>query len=396
MANEKTGEQISADNATAMASLSSEDVFNDLFNVSNNKSEVSEEKVDLQLEKELDQLNSPIDVETEIPSNVEEKNIEEDKKDENSSEETEEKPEFKLPEEIEEEKKSDSDSSIKEEAESTWKDLAKPFGLELQEDSYDAYVEGINKTIETKVIEAKELAKVDAEKAILESLAKTPEAKMLLDFLNNKGTLDEYIKPTADIEKLQALSDSELVAKDLELRGWDAEKIDEYIEDRIERGKLSLDAYEIRKILDTNKENIAAERAIAQKEYMQKEELRIKEAIAKDTTQIYESIDKRKEFMDTVIGEKQKEYVKKKWANGEYSSLLKDPDFIAEALFQREFGKQGVENLKSKSFQNGKETIAKKLHNIPPKSNVGGKRIETQVKSPIGNVEALSDLTDYK
>lgn len=389
----KTGEEISTGNASAMADLSSADVLNDLFNNATAQEEAVAEtgKLD-EVAESTQEVDAP---KADIVEDVVEEKIEEKPKLESKEEEvaTDESAEFKLPDEKEEEKLA---PTTEQEAESSWKELAKPLGIELAEDTYEAYTTAVNNTIEAKVATAKELAMVDAQKAVEEKFAKTPEAKQLLEFLNNNGTFEEYIKPTAEIEKLQALSDSELVAKDLELRGWDSDKIDSYIEDRIEKGKLDLDAYELRKILDTNKANITQERVAAQKEYVQKEQLRVKEAMEKDTNQIREALGKTNEFMDTKIGDKHKNFVMQKYEKGEYQELFKNPEAVAEFLLYKEFGKQGIENLKGKSFQNGKETIAKKLHNVPPKSNAGGKRIETQVKSHIGNVEALSDLSDYK
>lgn len=390
----KTGQEIATDNMAAIASLSSEDVLKDLFN------NATPQKEDVVAEKDkLDEPETTTEnvveeaVDTEKPvEKAQEKPELEETKEEDKAEVKEEKPEFELPGE-----ENKPEVSSQEDVESTWKELAKTsLDVELAEDTYEAYTEAVKKAIETKTNSAKELAMEEAMKIVEEKLAKTPEAKMMLDFLNNKGTYDDFVRPTQEIEKLQALSDSELVAKDLELRGWEQDKIDAYIEDRIEKGKLDLDAYELRKILDTNKANITAERVAAQKEYIQKEEQRIKDAVQKDTTQIREALGKTKDFMDTPISDKHKDYVMKKYEKGEYHELFKNPDTVAEFLLFKEFGKQGIERLKTKSFQTGKETIAKKLHNVPPKSNVGGKRLETQVKSPIGNVEALGDLTDYR
>lgn len=387
----KTGEEIATENVAAMADLSSEDVLNDLF-----KHETKAEEKVAQTDKLDDIVQEEKSASEEKPIKetvVEEKPVVETGKEVPAEKEVvEEKDGFDIPGE-----EKAADAAIKEETESTWKSLAKEsLGIELENDTFEGYNEAVNKTIEAKVSTAKELAMAEAKKAVEDMFAKTPEAKMALDFLNNKGTLEEYVKPVAEIEKLQALTDAELVSKDLELRGWDADKIEMYIEDRIEKGKLDLDAYELRKILDTNKANITLERVEAQKEYMQKEEQRIKDAVAKDTTQVREALGKTKEFMDTPISDKHKNFVMQKYEKGEYHELFKNPDTIAEFLLFKEFGKQGVERLKGKSFESGRETIAKKLHNVPPKSNSGGVRTETQVKSHIGNVEALSDLTDHK
>ncbi len=399
----KTGQEIASDNLAAMASLSSEDVLGDLFNNANQKTEpvVETNKLD-DLESKTEEVvetkeETPVE-EAKTETTEEKPNLEDHKEASEESTTKEDKSEFEIPGE---EKK--PEVTTEQEVESTWKDLAKPLGIELKEDTFESYTEAVKNTIEAAKAEAKELAMADAKKSVEESLAKTPESKMFLDFLNNKGTYEDYVKPTQEIEKLQALSDSELVAKDLELRGWESDKIDRHIEDRIESGKLDLDAYELRKILDTNKKNITEERVAAQQEYIKNEEQRIKDAVQKDTTQIREVLGKTKDFMDTPISDKHKNYVMNKYEKGEYHELFKNPETVAEFLLYKEFGKQGIEKLKEKGLQmkaDGKseatETAAKKLHNVPPKSNTGGKRLETQTKSPIGNVEALSDLTDYK
>lgn len=399
------GEELAEANISAMADLSSEDVFKSLYNNTKEEPAATEAKVDEQAEKDIAELEAeaPASTEAEPPVNTEKKEPasaetkeevkEADKKEVVAEKDKEEVDGFEIPEE-----EKVADVSVKEEIESTWKDLAKTnFGVEIKEDTYEAYDAAVKETIAAEKARAKEEAMADVKKQFEETVAKAPESKLYLDFINNGGTHDEWMNPTREIQKLKALSDSELVAKDLELQGWSEENIEIELEEQVEKNRLKKNADALRLVLDTNEANIVKERADAQKIFVQQEQLRIEKAKEKDTNQIREAITKRNEFMDTPISEKHKDFVMKKYEKGEYHELFKDPNTIAEFLLYKEFGKQGVERLKSKSFENGKETIAKKLHNIPPKTNAGGKRVaESQTKSPIGNVEALSDLLDYK
>ena len=260
-------------------------------------------------------------------------------------------------------------------AEDSWIALAKEQGLEIAEDSFEAVKEALTKPLMEK------LAEVDGKKMEDYFGDLSPKTRMEIELQKTGMTLDEINAPLENIKTYKAMSDVELYREDLVLRYPNAsqEFIDADVEKAVESGQVSHDATRLRLDLDNMESSINAERQTIIDKYKVES---IRQAETKRVNEI-ESISKAlnevPSFMGSVIAAESKAAMAKRYGDGKYDQILKDPDFIAKALMYHELGQKAYEAAIAKSEAKGKLAITKNLHNTPPLDNVGaGKSITPQ------------------
>ena len=255
--------------------------------------------------------------------------------------------------------------------ESSWIKLAKVKGLDIADDSFEAYDKAIDAKFAQDSVAVKEAAKLEAKTELLAE--KPAEVMAIIEGLEQGFTIEEILEPRKNIEALEALSNAELVAEDCRLKGWPTDLIDKHIADLTEKETLDVAAQPLRDILKSNKD------VLAQKQVDQLASLKLSKATAekqvrqKESDEIKNTIISMKEYMGVPITNNVVEHIQKKWNNGEYHEAFKDPKLISEFLMHTEFGEQGLKALKNREYQRGRDEKAMKLHNVPPIPQVGGK-----------------------
>lgn len=376
----------SSDGGTGFANLSEDEVINIYFP---EKGEEKKEKKEENLEEKQDDNKSP-----EIKDSAKETEI--DKGDEKGEEPKKEDDEgnklgeeeigedgFKNPGE-KEEKGADSESS--------WVNVAKEIGIELKEDSFDAFKTAQKEFIENQIKEKEVALKQSKFEDEISSLPL--KEQVVMRGVKQGLTLEQINKPYDDIKELKSMSDADLVAKDFELMGYPQDLIEHKITKLTEDGELEISAKEIRLILDKNLETLDQKNLDAIKEIEIANNKKTEQAQEKAVSNIKSTLDTIQTFMDAPLSKKNKEYVVKQLEQGKYHSILKeDPKVAAEFILFKEFGQQAITNLKSKSIEEGRDKKAAKLHVIPPVIKSSGSVAKKgEVVDPVGNWGAFDHL----
>lgn len=289
----------------------------------------------------------------------------------------EEKPfvaEFKLPDE---QKASEGEGN-------GWKELAKELtGKELTEDSYDEFTKNVEDYYKNKY--EVQLGKYE------------PETQRFIEFLEAKGTIEEFLNPLKPIQELQSLSSEDLVRTDLEHRKWKPELIEQELIDLQASGKLELSAHKIRETLSKieadTKQNIITSKTSAEN----RKNTFKQTTSAEELSSIKKSLNTVSDFMETPITDKHRDFITKNWESGKYAKDFDDPKVKAEFLLWREFGKTGISNLKNKSLNEAKLKYKNDRHNIPPVPGSGTGKTKSSSKptqSAEGNWQALEGFKD--
>jgi len=130
------------------------------------------------------------------------------------------------------------------EAEANWQGIAKDFGFEIKEDTYEAFMQGKEAFIEGLKTESVKDIKV---KALREEIAELPaESQLLILGLKSGLTREQIEAPFKLVQEYKALSDADLVAKDLQLKEFTDDVVANEIEKLTESGKLEIEAKKLR------------------------------------------------------------------------------------------------------------------------------------------------------
>ena len=273
------------------------------------------------------------------------------------------------------------------ETEQNWINLAKVKGVEITEDSFDAYNKALDTKYETDLntkIEAVRQEKIDLE------LNKLPiEAVAIIEGIKEGLTYEDVMAPVKAIEGLLALTNEELVAEDLRLQGWEETLIDKKIADLIETDRLDVEAQPLRVILNNNKKVVAQNQVDKFTQMQQQRVEHEKQVRAAESETIKNTITSMKEYMGVPITPELVNYVTQKWNKGEYHESLKDSKKIADFIMNEEFGEQGKKALAKREYDRGLAEKANKLHNIPPVSKTGTVVIPQTSTKAEGNFGAL-------
>lgn len=273
------------------------------------------------------------------------------------------------------------------EKDQSWTALAKTQGFDITENSFDAFEKGVTAKFEVEKVAIKESAVKEAKESFLSE--KPAEVMAIVEGLEAGYSIDEILEPKRNIEKLEALSDAELVAEDCRLNNWPQGIIDKHIADLTERDTLDVTAQPLRDILKSNKETLASkqlEQLATLKQSKAASELKVRE---RESDEIKNTLVSMKTYMDVPITDSVVNHVQQKWNKGEYHEAFKESKTIAEFLMYKEFGEQGLKALKNREYQRGRDEKASKLHNIPPVQKTGGKATTQQSVRAEGNFGAL-------
>lgn len=277
----------------------------------------------------------------------------------------------------------DDESASKEERD--WIDYAKENGVEITENSPEAY---INAKIEPL---QKQLAEVENKK--LEDLLHNVDPYLRMEVeLNQAGySLQDIKAPLENIAKFKALSDVELYREDLVLRYPNAtqEWIDADVEKAVENGQASHDAVRLRLDLDNMEAQIKQEREQIVEKHKANKENNLLQARKAESESVTKALNELSVFMNQPLAPEVKKGLTERFNNGKYDQLMKDPNEIAKFIAYKELGEKAVKSIEAKSYNKGKLEYANKMHNTPPLDKGGASRNQTLQKT--GNFELLED-----
>lgn len=338
--------------------------------------------------EEVKQETATTDLKEEAKAPETDLSLDEEKKEETKVEDVENKEE-KVEGESEEsfELKLDDDgtpSSSSEDDEASWKAIARLDGIELEEDSLDAYKQAIMKP----VIEELESVKSMTKESLLSDLK--PEHRLYMELAEMGLSHDEIVNPTREIEKYKALDSAALYREDLLARFPNApqEWIDAEIEKKVESGDVEHEATRIRLELDGEAQRIMQERQIRIEQYKANSEKALLEQKRNEIDTISKTLDNMPDFMGLALSTEVKKGLADRYANGKYDQAFSDPATKAKFIAFMELGDKAVKTIEAKSYMKGKTEVTKKLHNVPPLDN-GGSGVQT--RSMEGNFERLAN-----
>lgn len=278
----------------------------------------------------------------------------------------------------------DDGTQTEDEDQSSWKYIAKLDGIELEEDSLDAYKEAITKPLVEQIEQVKQLTK----ESLLADL--DPEHRLYMELAEAGLKQDEIINPLRQINEYKSMSSSQLYREDLTARFPDApqEWIDAEVEKKVESGDVEHEATRIRLELNNIEKQIVEERQNKIEQYKQQRESFLAQKREAEVNSIAKALDDMPDFMRSPLTKEVKKGLADRYNNGKYDHIFNDPAMKAKFIAFYELGEKALKNIEAKSYNKGKLEIAGKLHNVPPLENVNGSR---EVKTVTGNFERLEN-----
>ena len=281
------------------------------------------------------------------------------------------------------------DTNSNEPEDGSWAYIAKLDGLELKEDSLEAYKEAITAPYEEKLREVESLT---TEKLI--SKFEDPNVKMVFQLAEAGLTFDEIVAPFTKINEFKSMPALELVRKNLELThtDWTPDMIDTEMEiltavdGRLEHEhkKIIVELDNIQREEQYRREDIVNNYKVNAEKYAMQERVQNLESVSK-------ALNNMSEFMGSPLTSEVKQGLTERMNNGKYDQMFNDPIKKAEFIAYIELGQKAQKNLEAKSYAKGRLEITKKLHNTPPLTSGGaGKSITTNTE---GNFERLKGDT---
>jgi hypothetical protein len=281
------------------------------------------------------------------------------------------------------------DTNSNEPEDGSWAYIAKLDGLELKEDSLEAYKEAITAPYEEKLREVESLT---TEKLI--SKFEDPNVKMVFQLAEAGLTFDEIVAPFTKINEFKAMPALELVRKNLELThtDWTPDMIDSEMEiltavdGRLEHEhkKIIVELDSIQREEQYRRQDIVNNYKVNAEKYAMQERVHNLESVSK-------ALNNMSEFMGSPLTSEVKNGLTERMNNGKYDQMFNDPIKKAEFIAYMELGQKAQKNLEAKSYAKGRLEITKKLHNTPPLTSGGaGKSITTNTE---GNFERLKGDT---
>jgi hypothetical protein len=258
--------------------------------------------------------------------------------------------------------------------------LAKEMGVEIQEESFEAY----KAAIESKIESAKALTK----DVILAGLP--PEAATTIKLLEMGWSLEDISAPTQKIDKYLSMDSAELIREDRKLLGWDEERIDTELTYLTDKGFLDHEANGMRDALKNQRENIIQQRDQTLADYAQNKDKVAQQQKEQEVSQIKQAISDMDKFMDVPLAKDARDAIAIKLSRGDYDSLFSDPKIRAEFIMYKELGEKAAKHIERTSFEKGRATITKKLLNIPPVESQTGKKV-VETNQNINNWDAITN-----
>jgi hypothetical protein len=273
------------------------------------------------------------------------------------------------------------DESVQNEAEEgSWIAYAKAEGLEITEDTPEAYIAAKIQPLEQKIEEVKNQK--------LEELLHDvdPEIRMEIE-LNKSGlSLQDIKAPLDNIARYKSMSDVELYREDLTLRYPNAtqEWIDADVEKAVESGQIAHDAVRLRLDLDNLEAQIKQDRQQIVEKYRENNAKFLESKRGSEIESVTKALNEIPSFMGAVIAPESKQIMARKYSEGKYDQILNDPNKRAEFIMYHELGKKAYEAAIAKSEAKGKLSVTKHLSNIPPVENLGNGKSTTEQEQLTG------------
>lgn len=260
--------------------------------------------------------------------------------------------------------------------EGSWLAVAKAKGIEIAEDSVDAFTEALIAPYVKQAQDAQILAK--------ENLYTTmkPETATAFKLMEMGVPEEQLFHPTRQIEEYLKLEDAALVRADKEAWGWKPEMIDAELELLTTKNLLGHEAEKLRLTLNSNKADILKQREKFVQQYEGKRQEAILHQKEEERTQFTKAMNTVSTFMGAPIPADVKDALIKNYNKGLYDNVLNTPTSKVEYLLQRELSHKVLSVLKNTASQEGRDTIRKKLAEIPPagSGNAGSIQQPNQIK----------------
>lgn len=332
-------------------------------------------------------------LDTKTEENKEE--VKEEKKEEVKAEETKEEAKAETEEKKDEAKTENIETLLSAEdikdipkqfEEGSWGELGKDLGLEVKEDSHEAFVQSIKENF---------VPKAEYEKALSTKLEDIyanlkPETAVALKLMEMGVSQEEVFERGKEIDSYLSLSAEELIRADLNLRrgeGWTDELIDAKMEELAKNPKeLALREGELRIILNNQKKALIEERnSLLQQYEQQRQEVSVRQK-QQEVAQFNQALDKFDTFMGQPVTKAIKDAIRAKYNSGSYSDVVSKADSQIAAIMYKEYGDKLAKLLQNKAAEEAKFETAKKLLNVPPvKGGNAGQKVEITAENQKDN-----------
>lgn len=283
------------------------------------------------------------------------------------------------------------DDESTQEEEGDWIVYAKSEGLEIKENTVEAYIEAKTAPLKEEIEKAKALTK----EALFSELA--PEQRMYMELAEAGYTHEEIVNPLKNIEKYKSMDSVALYREDLtakieqirSLTDTDRAWIDQEIEKKVESGEVEHEATRIRLELDAAEKQIVSQREEIIEKYKANKENSLLQARKAEAESVTKALNELSVFMNQPIAPEVKKGLTERYNNGKYDQLMKDPAMVSKFIAFVELGEKAVKNIEAKSYIKGKLEYANKMHNTPPLEKGGASKNMTIQKT--GNFELLEN-----
>lgn len=333
--------------------------------------------------------------ETEANTETEEATEETEETEEEKSEDTEKeevKDEAKEEEsETEEEKESsliefkaeDIEGFEKEPEDGTWMAVAKAQGVEIEEDSFEAYNQAVESKYQAEIEKAKSLTK----EALFADMK--PETVAALKLIEMGIPEEEVFAPAQRLDSYLAMDDAALIREDLKLMNWDDERIDKEMELLGEKDAIGHQAAKIRDLLNVEKEKITQQRESLLSQYKENKERVTIQQREQSATEFKTALDTVERFMEVPISSDAKKAILTKFNRGDYDKELNNAKSRVELILYKELGQKALKHVENTAYQKGRDEKTKKLLNVPPVTSKQGNKVVEN--SQINNWEAIEE-----
>ena len=354
----------------------------DMFDPNYNPTAIKQEK---EVEKKVEEDNkeqAPADLSLE--KQEEQPKVEEKK--EEKVESTEAKAEETKTDELE--LKLDTEELQLSEDTKVWQETAKDiFGVEVAEDSYEAFVEASKQAIQ--------LAEERGRQSTIQSeLAKLPvEAQVNFTLLQAGYTQEQIDSPTKPIDEALGMSNIDLVKYNMELEGYSADLIEKEIEILTEKGLVDHEAEKHRLFLKNARESVLQDRVGLANQVATNYQAKLEAERQAEIQTMTQAFDTVKDFMGHAINENTRKEIARRYSEGKYDSIINSPEKKAEFLMYHHFGEQVVKNIRNKALEEGREKVTKHLSNVPPVPQQNNAKVNSKTQgSSSAGFEGLASI----
>lgn len=253
--------------------------------------------------------------------------------------------------------------------ETTWKQLSETIKLgELKEDSFEAFKESVDARLQSERLEGRK----EGQNVTLEKW--TDQQKELFDFLSVEGnTIEAFINPLQVYDKYLSMDNENLIREDYKLKGYEADKIDEIVEDMKIDNKIDTEAYHLKKALENGKVAKQQQMIVDARNKIQAKNQEIIDRELNELKSFTTKLHATKEFMGIPVSERSLAVIEGKFKDGFYRTrLANDPELAAEVALFIEFGKKSRELLAGELRDEGRQQLLKRVNNVGlPASGAG-------------------------